>query len=91
MTAGFRRWLAFGPALLVAAACGGSEERVVGETAARTAVDRAVAVARAIQVAPPAADSVLAAHGFTRAGFDALLYDIAVDSALARAYAEGIR
>jgi hypothetical protein len=50
-----------------------------------------VAVARAIQVAPPAADSVLAAHGFTRAGFDALLYDIAVDSALARAYAEGIR
>lgn len=65
--------------------------RVAGETAARTAVDRAVAVARAIQVAPPAADSVLAAHGFTRAGFDALLYDIAVDPALARAYAEGIR
>jgi len=53
--------------------------------------DRAVAVARAIQAAPAATDSILAASGLTRAGFDSLLYAIAADSALARAYTEAIR
>lgn len=89
MTAGC--WLALGPALLLAAACGRADERAVGEGASLTGVDRAVAVARAIQVAPAAADSILAAHGLTRAGFDALMYDIAADSALAQTYADAIR
>jgi hypothetical protein len=56
-----------------------------------TMVDRAAAVARAIQADTAAADSILAAHGLTRAGLDSLMYEIAADSALARAYAEAIR
>jgi len=54
-------------------------------------VDRAIAVARAIQAAPAAADSILGAHGLTRAGLDSLLYAIAADSTLARAYTEAMR
>jgi hypothetical protein len=54
-------------------------------------VDRAIAVARAIQAAPAAADSILEAHGLTRAGLDSLLYAIAADSTLARAYTEAMR
>ena len=54
-------------------------------------LDRSVTVARAIRVTPGAADSILAAHGLTRPGFDSLLYAIAADSPLARAYTESIR
>jgi hypothetical protein len=56
-----------------------------------TGVDHAVAVAQAVRAHPTAADSILAAHDLTRGEFDALLYDIAADSALARAYTEAIR
>lgn len=62
-----------------------------GSIPAPTVVDRAAAVARAIQADAAAADSILAAHGLTRAGFDSLMYEIAADSALARAYTEAIR
>jgi hypothetical protein len=88
------RWLALGAALILAAACSRPEGNASGEprgASTTTAVDRAVAVARAIQANPAAADSILAAHGLTRAGFDSLMYDVAADSALARAYTEAIR
>lgn len=54
-------------------------------------LDRSVTTARAIREWPAAADSILAANGFTRHGFDSLMYAIAADSALARVYTESIR
>ena len=54
-------------------------------------LDRSVTTARAMRATPGAADSILAANGFTRPGFDSLMYAIAADSALARAYTESIR
>ena len=54
-------------------------------------LDRSVTVAKAIRATPDAADSILAAHGLTRPGLDSLMYAIAADSALARAYTESIR
>lgn len=54
-------------------------------------LDRGVTVARAIRAMPDAADSILAAHGLTRSGLDSLMFAIAADSALARAYAEAIK
>jgi hypothetical protein len=86
--------LARGAALILTAACGrpgGASARAAGDASTTTPLDRAVAVARAIQATPAAADSILAAHGLTRAGFDSLMYDIAADSSLARAYTEAIR
>jgi len=86
------RGLASGTALLLAAACGRPEEaRTAGGVYAMTPVDHAVAAAPAIQANPGSTDSILAAHGLTRARFDALMYEVAVDSALARAYTEAIR
>ena len=87
------RAVAFGLALLVGSACSGQ-----GRDAASTAgqdttsrFDHAVAAARAMRANPLAADSILTAHGFTRAGFDSLMYEIAADSLQAQAYSEAIR
>jgi hypothetical protein len=94
------RLVALGAALATAAACGPPEADATpaveaaasaAETAAPAPLDQAVAVARAIRALPGAADSILAAHGLTRAGFDSLMYAIAADSAMARAYTEAIR
>lgn len=49
-------------------------------------VQLAVAVAQAISAAPTKVDSILSAHGLTRAGLDSLMYTIAADSAKAAAY-----
>lgn len=54
-------------------------------------VQRAVTVARAIEANPAALDSILAAHGLTRAGLDSLMYAIAADSAKAAAYSAALR
>lgn len=93
-------------ALTVAAACGRPEtpaaEAAPPVEAARAMdsqrgdvsladLDRSVTTARAMRAMPGAADSILAANGFTRPGFDSLMYAIAADSALARAYTESIR
>jgi hypothetical protein len=50
-------------------------------------VQLAVAVAQAVAAAPAKVDSILSAHGLTRAGLDSLMYGIAADSAKAAAYA----
>jgi hypothetical protein len=87
------RAVVFGMALLVGSACS-SPGRDAAGTAGRdttTRFDHAVAAARAVQGNPAAADSILAAHGFTRAGFDSLMYEIAADSQQARVYTEAIR
>jgi len=49
-------------------------------------VQLAVAVAQAIAAAPAKVDSILSAHGLTRAGLDSLMYTIAADSTKAAAY-----
>jgi len=101
------RLVALGAALALAAACGppkadatpaGAAAAPAAETVAATnptaapaLVDHAVALARAIRAMPGAADSILGAHGLTRPGFDSLMYAIAADSAMARAYTEAIR
>jgi hypothetical protein len=54
-------------------------------------VARAVAVARGIAANPGAVDSVLAAHGLTAVGLDSLMYTIAEDAALSKAYADAMR
>lgn len=98
MNAHIRR-IACGAAVLLAAACGrpGGETAEAAEastapaSSARTSVDQAVATAKAIQAKPSATDSILAAHGLTHAGLDSLMYDIAADPALARAYTEAMR
>ncbi len=56
-----------------------------------TTLDRAIAVAHAIRANPAATDSILAAHRLTRAGLDSLMYEVASDSAMARAYGEAVR
>lgn len=91
------RAVALGLMTIVALGCGRPGPEAAGGAgdaggaSAPTVVDRAAAVARAIQADAAAADSILAAHGLTRAGFDSLMYEIAADSALARAYTEAIR
>lgn len=78
---------------LLAAACGGAKEEAAAPAAESPAlpadVTLALAVAKGIQADPSTADSVLAANGLTRAGFDSLLYDIAADSAKSAAYSAG--
>ena len=56
---------------------------VAGERAADLPPDvaRAVTIARAIEANPAAIDSILTAHGLTRAGLDSMMYAIAADSA----------
>jgi hypothetical protein len=51
----------------------------------------AVTVARAVEANPAATDSILAAHGLTRAGLDSLIFAIAADSAKAAVYSDALR
>lgn len=93
------RMLALGCAASLVAACGGggsggrpAEQQqastpAAGQAAVSADVQLAVTVARAIDAAPAKVDSVLSAHGLTRAGLDSLMYAIAADSAKSAAYA----
>lgn len=54
-------------------------------------VQLAATVARAIDAAPTKVDSILTAHGLTRAGLDSLMYAIAADSAKTAAYSAARR
>lgn len=54
-------------------------------------VQKAVTVGKAIQAAPEDAASILSDNGMTAEEFEALLYEIAEDPALASAYAAGMR
>ena len=94
------RGLALAAALMLTAACSRPEAppaeaaEVVDTQSGGVSLadlDRSVTVAKAIRATPGAADSILAAHGLTRPGFDSLMYAIAADSTLARAYTESIR
>jgi hypothetical protein len=88
-------------AVMFAVACRAGEkpadqtaaQPVVAEVTADLPADvqRAVTVARAVEADPAAIDSILAAHGLTRAGLDSLMYAIAADSAKAAAYSAALR
>lgn len=90
MNAPLRR-LAGGAVLLLATACTRPAADIAERAPTMSSASRAVSVARAIRANPARADSILTAHELTRAGFDALMYQIAADSALARAYTEALR
>ena len=78
-------------ALLVTLGCQKADkpaEAVV--TGAGEDVDRAVAVTQGIRAHRAAAESVLTAHSLTAEEFDALMYEIASDSAKAAAYRKAI-
>jgi hypothetical protein len=93
------RMLILATAVSLVAACGPSGGRSkapdqqtsatpAAEPAAPPAdVQLAVTVAEAISAAPAKVDSILSAHGLTRAGLDSLMYTIAADSTKAAAYA----
>ncbi len=88
------RNLTVGAALLLAAACSrpgeGAAASEPGGSPTLSTEEHVVAAARAIQAAPEATDSILTAHGFTRAGFDSLIYEIAADPPRARAFTEAL-
>jgi hypothetical protein len=71
-------------ALLLVAGCGGSR---FGETEAPDAkVVQAAATAKEIQADPGRAALILKKHNLTQVQFESLLYEIAVDPELSRAY-----
>lgn len=63
----------------------------VQQAAVLADVQLAATVARAIDAAPTKVDSILTAHGLTRAGLDSLMYAIAADSAKTAAYSAARR
>lgn len=86
------RYLTISAAALCAlAACrGGGRRDDTARAAAMSPADSARAAARtanAIAANPAAADSILAASGYTRDGFQEFMYRVAGDSAMSAAYA----
>jgi hypothetical protein len=80
-------------ALVATAACGGAKEEApaAADVTAEAPtlppdVNQAITLSNAIAANPAAADSIFAANNLTAAGFDALLYNIAADSAKSRLY-----
>ncbi|MEX2182040.1 MAG: hypothetical protein WD771_08360 [Gemmatimonadaceae bacterium] len=71
------------------AACGKAGQEAA--SAPPTDVELALIVSRAIEANIAATDSVLTAHGLTRASFDSLLFRIAADPTMSAAYAAGRR
>ncbi|MDZ4754412.1 MAG: hypothetical protein SGJ11_07935 [Phycisphaerae bacterium] len=62
------------------------EELSALTSAQRLKIDRAVAMAKAIEANPDAADEILKQHGMTEEGFEDLLFEIAGDPAMSQAY-----
>ncbi len=78
--------------LVALAACGSAPKPEPAETETVAAdVTLALAIARGIDNAPAAVDSVLIANGVTRTGFDSLLYRIAENGTLSAQYTAGRR
>ena len=68
-----------------AASTGSTAGSTTGSTADRAR--NAAAVANAIAANPARADSILQAAGYTRDSFQAVMYEIAADSAMSAVYA----
>jgi hypothetical protein len=75
--------------------CAGPEQAQPASSGAQTKpgpekVELAAEIAREIQKAPGDADAILEKHGTTREEFEELLYEIAADPELSRAYREAV-
>jgi hypothetical protein len=79
------RTFIIGVVLLTAAGCKGGQS--ASDASASDPVVKAAATANAIKARPAAADSILAAAGYTRDSFQKLMYEIAADSAKSATYA----
>ena len=82
--------------LLAAASCSRAEDADTDTAAVAPAAGAdstserarsAASLADAIAANPAAADSILRAAGYTREGFEALMYEIAADSAMSATFA----
>ncbi|MEX0690436.1 MAG: hypothetical protein WD934_08955 [Gemmatimonadales bacterium] len=73
--------------LMACSASGGAVVETAGAYRTLTVVERAVVLSLALRVQPQATDSILSAYGVSRAGFDSLMYAVAIDPELARIYA----
>jgi hypothetical protein len=62
----------------------------VMSAADQSKVDKAAAIAKAIQANPERADAILSQNGMTEQLFDDLLYEIASDPEMSRAYSERV-
>ena len=76
---------------LALAACSGDAEPAADQPQVPEFVTQAAEVARAIAQHPEASDSILTAHEMTRAHFDSLMYEIAMDPDLTAAFEEARR
>lgn len=73
------------------AACAAPKPEAAEAEPVAAEVTLALAIAKGIDAAPAAVDSVLQANGLTREGFDSLLYRIAEDGELSAQYTSGRR
>jgi hypothetical protein len=60
-------------------------------TSQQSRVDKAAAIARAIESSPSSADAALQQHGMTEQQFEDLMYEIAADPEMSQAYAAKMR
>lgn len=79
------RTIIVGAVLLAAAGC--SRGQSASDATASDPVVKAAMTANAIKARPAAADSILAASGYTRDSFQKLMYEIAADSTKSATYA----
>jgi hypothetical protein len=79
--------------LTMAVACGGSDsgpagepEAVAGAEAAKDLPTRAAEITLAVEADPDSADAILEQHGVTVDEFEEMMFEIAADPELTRAY-----
>ena len=86
-----RRTSLFLPLLLVA--CGGGSQKAPSPGATTTTPPKAAqaaAIAKDLRANPDDADAILAKHGMTRQQFEDLMYEIAADEELTKAYEQAL-
>lgn len=86
--------LFIGCCLIVAGCAAPEPEQPAQETAvtdvASDVVQRAVAIAKAIEADPDATEQILETHGLTADDFEQMMYEISADPALSKAYEAGL-
>ncbi|MCO4748248.1 MAG: hypothetical protein KC912_25870 [Proteobacteria bacterium] len=82
--------------LLALVACGTPEaptpppEVAEAEAPTDNPASRAATIAKAVREAPGEAEAILAKHGLTTTEFEALLYEVAADADLSKAYLKAL-
>ena len=80
----------FLPLLLVACGSGSQKAPSPGATTTPPKAAQAAAIAKDIRANPDDADAILAKHGMTRQQFEDLMYEIAADEDLTKAYEQAL-